>query len=427
MMKVYAEYKDSGYDWTGKIPDHWNMIRLKFISPRISDKTSDTKDFDLQVALENIESHTGKLISNGSFDGIGNIFRKGDVLLNKLRPYLCKSIVAPCPGVAVGDLLVLRPKEDIDCRFLHYRILESKFMSVVDGSTYGAKMPRANWDFVGNLKIPTPPLSEQNVVADFLDLKTSKIDTLIEKKQRQIELLQELHTATINQAVTKGLNHDVPMKDSGIEWLGEVPANWVSRRIKVLGDVRYGLGQPPKECAGGIPLIRATNIERGRITIKDMLYIEPTDVPQGRNAFLSENEIIVVRSGAYTADSAIISAEYEGAVAGYDMVITPKKIFPKFLSFALLSHYVLKNQLYLNRMRAAQPHLNAYELSETIIISPPMVEKQKKISCYLDKATKRIDKTVDLAEREIVLLKEYRTALISEAVTGKIDVRREGA
>src|SRR5215217_5988147 len=134
-MKVYPTYKESGYDWTGDIPAHWRMVQLKFASPRNTDQTENVKEFGFQIALENIESKTGKLIGNGSFEGLGNIFREGDVLFNKLRPYLYKVIIAPQDGVAVSELLVLRPREDIDKRYVFYRLLDSRFISVVDGST----------------------------------------------------------------------------------------------------------------------------------------------------------------------------------------------------------------------------------------------------------------------------------------------------
>lgn len=194
--------KDSGVEWSGEIPSHWEVMRLKFMAPRKTEQTEDVKSFGFQIALENIESKTGKLISNGSFEGLGNIFRKDDVLFNKLRPYLCKVVIAPRDGVAVSELLVLRPREDIDKKFLFYRLLDNKFISVVDGSTYGAKMPRASWDFIGNLKIPTPPFPEQQAIADFLDRKTAQIDTLIIQIEQQIQSYQEYRTALISEAVT---------------------------------------------------------------------------------------------------------------------------------------------------------------------------------------------------------------------------------
>ena len=424
-MKAYPKYKDSGVVSVDKIPAHWNMVKLKFAGSRKTDQTDRVIDFDLKIALENIESHTGRIINNGSFDGLGNVFQKGDVLFNKLRPYLHKVVIAPDCGVSVGELLVLRPNVIIDSRYLFYSVSENQFISIVDGSTYGAKMPRANWGFIGNLKIAIPFLDEQKAIADFLDRKTFQIDELITKKQRQIELLQEQRTTLINQVVTKGLNPDAPMKDSGLEWLGEIPCDWVIKKVKYLGKIRYGLGQPPQENEYGIPMIRATNVERGNINEKNMVFVDPQDIPIGRNPFLKENDIIVVRSGAYTADSAIIPQKHIGAIIGYDMVITAESVNPIFLSFSFLSHYVLKHQLFLRRMRAAQPHLNAEELGETMIVFPKNPEEQEKLSEYLQVTQTKIKRAISSIEKQIELLQEYRTSLISAAVTGKIDVREK--
>ncbi|MFN6212126.1 MAG: restriction endonuclease subunit S, partial [Microcystis sp.] len=255
-----------------------------------------------------------------------------------------------------------------------------------------------------------------------LDQETSKIDKLITKKERLIELLKEKRTALISHAVTKGLNPDVPMKDSGVEWLGEIPEHWKVLLLKRIANIRYGLGQPPPEILYGTPLIRATNVKSGRIFQKDMIYIDPKQVPESRNAVLAAGEIIVVRSGAYTGDSALIPEEYHGSIAGYDMVTTVKEGSNQFIAWQLLSSEVRYIQFAFHQLRAAQPHLNAEELRGTIITFPPLPEQQK-IAQFLDRETSKIDNLITKTRTSIDHLKEYRTALISAAVTGKIDVR----
>jgi type I restriction enzyme S subunit len=277
---------------------------------------------------------------------------------------------------------------------------------------------------VENIKIPYLELSEQKSISLYLDDRTRKIDSLIEKKQKMIELLKEERAAVINQAVTKGLNPDAPMKDSGIECLGEVPEHWNIVRLKLISKIKYGLGEPPKQKEDGIPLIRATNIDRGKIIEKDLVLVDPKDVPYERDPVLKKDDIIVVRSGAYTADSAIIPQKYDGAIAGYDMVVRVVKASPKYIAFALLSQYVLINQLYLQRMRAAQPHLNAEEFGDTLILIPPKNEEQQAFIQLIESESAKIDSAVSIIKKEILLLQEYRTALISEVVTGKIDVRK---
>lgn len=201
-----------------------------------------------------------------------------------------------------------------------------------------------------------------------------------------------------------------------------------------MSQIRYGLGQPPKQLEGGLPLIRATNIDSGRIVTKDLLYVDPNDVPHTRDAFLRTDEIVVVRSGAYTGDSAIIPSQYDGAVAGYDMVVRVTKAHPKFIAYGLLSIPALKNQIDLCRLRAAQPHLNAEDLGDCCFAVPPIPEQEKVVG-FLDRKMTEIDLLVGPFRGEgdascpptigvlVDKLLEYRQALLSLAVTGQISLQ----
>lgn len=289
-------------------------------------------------------------------------------------------------------------------------------------STTTTGLGNLNGRIIGNLVALLPPLPEQRAIAAFLDRKTAEIDALIAAKERLIALLREKRTALITQAVTKGLDAGVAMKDSGVAWLGEVPGGWEVVTLKRFTRIRYGLGQPPKESSTGLPLIRATNINRGEITETGMMYVNPDGVPLSRDAELREGEIIVVRSGAYTGDSAIVPEKYSGAIAGYDLVATVYNQNPRFIAWQLLSPEVYELQFGFHKLRAAQPHLNAEELSITIIVCPPLDEQQTIVE-FLDLKDTEIKTLVKKIQWGIERLKEYRTALISAAVTGKIDVR----
>lgn len=209
-------------------------------------------------------------------------------------------------------------------------------------------------------------------------------------------------------------------KPSGIDWLEKIPEHWTTNRIKSLGEIRYGLGQPPREKEDGLPIIRATNISKGKISKKDLLFVDPNDLPYERKPILKKNEIIIVRSGAYTGDSAIITNEYEGSVSGYDMVYTPKKIISEFIAYSFLSNYVLKDQLILSSLRAAQPHLNKDELGKSMISIPPLPE-QTAIAAYLDRKTAAIDKKVELLEQKIAYYQQLRKSLINQTVCRSLD------
>ncbi len=209
-------------------------------------------------------------------------------------------------------------------------------------------------------------------------------------------------------------------RDSGVEWIGRIPEGWEVVRLKFVVKIRYGLGQPPRQLDNGLPMIRATNVARGKIVENDLMFVDPNDVPYDRDPILKTNDIIVVRSGAYTADSAIIPDRFDGAVSGYDMVVRAHKISPHLLAYEFLSDFVRVRQLYLHRLRAAQPHLNAEELGDTLIMVPP-VEEQLAIAACLDRKTAQIDELIAKKRRLIELLAEERTAVIDQAVTKGLD------
>ncbi|EOC2062526.1 restriction endonuclease subunit S [Campylobacter upsaliensis] len=193
------ESKNSGIAYLGLIPHHWEVKKLKYLATLRNQKSNDS---DFKVGLENIESQTGKYISTNEvvFEDSGIYFYKNDILFGKLRPYLAKVFLADREGVCVSEFLVLTPKKQCG-NFLKFLMLSPLFISVVDGSTYGSKMPRASWEFIGNLKIPLPPLHEQKEIAEFLDSKVAQIDSVIEKTKKQIELIKEYKNTLINEAV----------------------------------------------------------------------------------------------------------------------------------------------------------------------------------------------------------------------------------
>ena len=226
--RPYVAYKHSGVEWIGEVPAHWKVRRLKYVSPlrlsRLDEKPSDRT----YVGLENIASWTGCLLLQAQpeqVEGSVNRFEAGDVLFGKLRPYLAKVARPAFEGVCTGEVVVLRPGGHSQS-YLFYSLLNESYIRWIDAVTYGTKMPRVSPDQVANGFAPLPPVQEQHAIAGFLDRETAKIDALVAKEERLIALFQEKRTALITRAVTKGLDPDVPMKDSGVEWLGAVPANW---------------------------------------------------------------------------------------------------------------------------------------------------------------------------------------------------------
>jgi type I restriction enzyme S subunit len=209
-------------------------------------------------------------------------------------------------------------------------------------------------------------------------------------------------------------------KDSGGEWLREIPSEWSTTTVKWLSEIGYGLSQPPSEKEGGIPFVRATNISEGSISAEGIVRVDPNDIPNEEDVILHEGDLLVVRSGAYTGDSAFVDKEFEGGVAGYDMIVrTTDEVIPKYLSYFFLSS-PFRRQVRITSGRTAQAHLNAEELGR-FEVTVPKLEEQRIIAAYLDRETERIDALIEKKERLIDLLEEKRTALISRVVTKGLD------
>jgi restriction endonuclease S subunit len=203
--------KPSGIEWlydasagsAQGVPAHWEVKKLKYVVSKIDEPI---EQVDFLIAVENIESNSGRLVgidSEKKYQGQINAFKAGDVIFNKLRPYLGKVYHAERDGGYIGELLIIRPNPEMNSLFLFFRLFSRDFIQVVNSSTEGTKMPRANWeDFIRELEIPVPPIFEQNQIAAFIQTETTKIDTTISKIEKEIELMQEYRTALINEVVT---------------------------------------------------------------------------------------------------------------------------------------------------------------------------------------------------------------------------------
>ncbi len=429
-IERYQVYKDSGFEWLGEVPEHWEEKRVKDIAilergkfthrPRNDPQMYDgihpfIQTGDVARAIKYVTTYKQTLSDKGT--QVSKWFPKGTLVM---------AIAANIGDVAIVDFdtyfpdsIVAYKSQKNDTDYLFY--LFSATRHELDKVKVTNTQDNLNLERLNSLIKFLPPLPEQKTIANYLDTKTAQIDRKIDLLTQKATLYSNLKQSLINETVTRGLDKSVPRKDSGIEWLGEIPEHWEIQRIKDVGSIKYGLSQPPKYIEKGLPLIRATNVEKGKVVETGLVFINPDDVPHERNPILNENDIVVVRSGAYTADSAIIPKKYHGAIAGFDMVLRPHKIQPKYLSYILLSNYVLNDQLILSSFRAAQPHLNKEELGIALITYPPLPE-QKAIANYLDTKTAQIDQIIQTINTQIEKLKEFRKTLINDVVTGKIKV-----
>lgn len=353
---------------------------------------------------------------------------RGDIAYNMMRMWQGAVGISPVDGLVSPAYVVARPFPEIDAAYYAYLFRTAAYMREIDTFSRGIVPDRNRlyWESFKQMPSVYPPLDEQRLIVRFLDWHGARTAKLIRAKKRIIALLNEEKQAIIHRAVTRGLDPNVKLKPSGIPWVGDVPEGWEVKRLKQVADIRYGLGQPPKEMSNGLPLLRATNVDHGRIVTKNMLFVDPDSVPRSRNAFLKARDILVVRSGAYTADSAIVPHQYDGAVAGYDLVVSAKRALPEFIAAVLLAPHVQIDQLIPASMRAAQPHLNAEELGSAAI-ALPAVDLQERVVAHIDRETAYSNAVSTRIEREIALIQEFRTRLIVDVVTGKLDVSAAAA
>lgn len=399
-MKRYETYKDSGIQWWEEIPTHWDLKKAKHIFSLVTENVSDSSL--PKIALENIESWTGKYIETDSdFMGEGVEFKKDDILFGKLRPYLAKVYKAEFAGQAVGDIYVFRGNEEQNPEYLKYLLLSYPFISVVDGSTYGAKMPRANWDFISHLVLPCPPKTEQVTIAAYLDHKVSQIDATIEEKEQMLEDLKNYRSAIISEAVTKGLDRNVEMRDSGIDKFPMIRSNWNTSKLKYIASIRSGSALP------------INNIK------KDALY-----EVYGGNGCMG-------RADEYNTESPAIIIGRVGALCGNVHLIKTKKWvtdnalilnIKRDVTYEYLYYYLTAYDLNTLNSSNAQPLITGTKVLD-VVTPMPSLNEQIMIANYLDDKTSMIDETIDQITVQIVELKSYKSSLITEAVTGKIDLR----
>lgn len=447
-MNVYQEYKDSGIKWLGSIPSSWDTKRIKhntYVKGRVgwqglsSDEYGDVGPY-LVTGTDFIEGRINwekcHHISEKRYEEDPFIqLRKNDLLITKDGTIGKIALVDDLSNKATlnSGVFVIRPQtEDYIPTFMYWVLNSSAFELFIDYTKTGSTVQHLYQRVFVEFAFPVPPLSEQRRIADFLDSKTTQIDTLIGKKQRQIELLREQRTAIINNAVTKGLNPDVPMKDSEIEWLGEIPEEWSRARIKdicFVGDGNHGEEYPDEQDftdeETGVPFIRVTEFRGFEITRDGILFITREKNNAMRKGGLRENDILFVNRGSI-GKIALVNKDFEGANLNSQIAyfrIVNQKVQYKYLLYYLSSDIFQKlisslvhggalKQLPLKRIVGLQ------------ILIPPQ-EEQKAIANFLDQKTFQFGTLIEKKERQIELLREQRVALISSAVTGKIDIRQE--
>jgi len=413
--QAYPEYKDSGVEWLGDVPDQWKLCRLKFLA-----KIKNGQDYKIVEVEEGypVMGSGGRFASASKF-----MYDQESVLLGR-KGTIDKPLYISEPFWTVDTMFYTEINKDIHPKYLYYLSLTIQFGRY---STNTA-LPSMTQEHLGNFVFAIPDnVYDRKKIANFLDHETAKIDTLIEKQQQLIKLLKEKRQAVISHAVTKGLNPNAPMRDSDVEWLGEVPEDWIITRAKFLFDfVTSGSrGWAEYYSEEGSLFIRITNLTRDTIEPKldSIQNVEPPSSSEGERSKIKENDILI----SITADLGSVCVANKEIAGGYvsqhvSLCRPNRKVASsRWLGFYILSD-IAKEQFIGSGYGGTKIQLSLEDIRELWIVQPSS-QDQIKIATYIESQLEVFEKLTVGAETQIKLLQERRTALISAAVTGKIDVR----
>jgi type I restriction enzyme S subunit len=425
------------FGWFDSLPAKWSNRRLKYAAKLGNARTDGSPDGARYLGLENVESWTGRLIESEvagvnpedavGADSVVNCFDRGDVLFGKLRPYLAKAHLAEASGVCTTELLVTKPASDMNGRFLLYSMLNEGFISLVDSSTFGSKMPRADWDFIGNMRVPVPPLPEQRAIAGFLDRETARLDALVAAKERWLELLAEKRRALITRAVTRGLNPAAPLRDSGLGWLGQIPARWSVVQFKfACANLQTGPFSSQLHAedyiVDGTPVINPAHLENGRIVPDGRVTVDQDTCERLAVHRLQRGDVVFARRGELGRCGVVLEHQQDwlcgtGSLRArlcFDTAI------PEYIAM-MFSETEAAAWLALASVGSTMDNMNTEMLGGFRIPLPP-VDEQRAIVAHISAEATKLDGLRAATERTIGLLKERRAALIAAAVGGKLEL-----
>lgn len=434
-MKKYDRYKPTNIFWLPQIPFHWEMRRSKYFfkyTTGFTPPSGQDEFYNGNLTWVTIADMNQKIISDSvnTLSSLAIERYKPDVtkknsLLFSFKLSVGKVAFAGKDLYTNEAIISILPDENYDVRYFFYSLPE-QLLQNANENIYGAKM--LNQELIRNAFVCYPPKAEQTCIANYLDEKTIEADNLIFQKQRLIELLKEERIAITNTAVTKGLDPKVKMKSSGVEWIGDIPTHWKVTRVKYICTVQGRIGFKGYKSSDlvnegeGALVLGATHITRDhKIDISEPVFLSWEKYYESPEIMVKQGDVVFTQRGVYLGKVALIDRDYG------DITINPSLILLKdnlinsgYLTFFLTSHYVRKS-IELISSNTAIPMISQENLSNFYCVVPPAKE-QEKIFDFVNKENSKIDLTISQIEKEIELMQEYRAALISEVITGKVKV-----
>lgn len=429
IYKPYPKYKNSNIPWLGEIPEHWEVKKVKYLFTE-QDKRSLTGSEDL-LSVSQYTGVTKKSDKVANGDSLTNaktlvgykIVSKGDLVINIMLAWNGSLGISKYDGLVSPAYCVYKLKEGNEKYFGYLFKTKNAQQEFKKNSTgiIDSRLRLYTDDFF-SIKTAVPPKEEQTAIARFLDYKLAKINRFIQKKKQLIKLLNEQKSAIINQAVTKGLDPNAKMKDSGIEWLGEIPEHWEVKPIKHFVTCNDESLTDKTDKDYQLRYIDIGNVDSNG-NVSEIVSYKFKDAPSRARRIVKEGDIIVSTVRTYLKAIMHINVDTENLIVstGFAVLRPRKNVLSEFLNYAIRANYFI-GKVVSESNGVSYPAINSTKLI-TLKIAIPMIGEQKKIVQFIDSETAIINTTISKIEKELALIEEYKTALIAEAVTGKIDVR----
>jgi len=429
-MKKYTAYKDSGIEWIREIPTEWSLIKPKFYLYKVARKPlpDDEVITCFRDGVVTLRRNRRTLGFTNALKEIGyQRIHKGDLVLHEMDAFAGSIGVSDSFGKSTPVYTVIEKRDEYDVRYWMYLLREMSKTGFIESLSKGIRERTTDfrWQTWKNLYLPVPTTQEQQHISDYLDHKTQQIDSLIEKTQRKIELLKEQRTAFINQVVTKGLDPNAKMKDTGVEWIGEIPSGWNLIPLKHVCEYnKESLGNdtdPDYE----LDYIEINNVDSSG-TIEEPTHYPFSEAPSRCRRVVKKNDIIISTVRTYLKAIGFIEDSVSDLICSTGFcVVTPDTaiVMPKVLFYLFRTEWFISTVIALSD-GVSYPSIQSEKLVGIKIVLPPIGEQQELVD-FLDHETQQLDSRIAKETKRIELLKEYRNALISEVVTGKVDVREE--
>ena len=442
-INTYPTYKPSGFQWLGNVPEHWDIVQLGRIGVFFKGSGGTKEDEvpsgipcvrygDIYTTHKHFISKTRSYITPAKAVNYTRI-QRGDILFpasGETIEEIGKSAVniMDAPVYCGGDLIIFRPTTPIDPRFAGYTLDAPSSQDQKSRMGRGVSIMHVYSNQLKYLWLALPPLDEQTAIVRYLDDADQRIRAYVSAKERLIALLEEERQAVIHKAVTRGLDPNVKLKPSGVEWLGDVPEHWETLRLGTLA-TKFGSGVTPRGGASvyqesGVPFLRSQNIHFDGLRLDDVARISPELHQELANSHVKPGDVLLNITGASIGRVCTVPPEFEdGNVNQHVCIIRPKQslLLPTILS-TYIATPMMQRQIQSEQSGASREGLTLQSIRDFKTVVPPVAE-QKAITNYIVKITTAVDSAITCTRRQIELMEEYRTRLITDVVTGKIDVR----